>query len=992
MTQLTASQIANLRKRPQSTKLYLSIYQPKTIFQTRVTGTYNVGDAQIRYYSTITGSYQNIYPNLVARIGSSQGGNEYGELRVRNATGTYITFAENEMVWQQGTWLTLIDYIDIAPVYPRIIQDPSNQTNVIFYKDYDIPYSNQNTIYGTFPCAGPHRAGFIVTGAYSSYWSSTGTYNVNGDSLTYSWAFEGGTPTGSTAKDPGFVRYTTPGHYKTRLITTSASGAQDVTYRYISVYQKPNQGTFNPIEAWDISELSGSRGEGGYTARIKIMSILPEIQPKALIVIWAEDTYGGNQLSIGGNSQNNESIVFVGYILNDSIKFNYQQSTMEFDVGSVSELMKDSEGFSVSCESKAAASTWYELTEMTVQKALYHYLRWHSTILNVTDFQFTNEDRLVQYLDTDRESMFDAIDNFLRKGLLGSLVTDRQGKLWAQISHYGLFNPFSTSLTSGIPIGMTLNKQDWMGDPTIHERRGYDTSFIELGGIAYYGVATNTFSALLSNAPGPAPFYRGKTEREEGLILISQAQLNQVAANYLAYHNTQFNEITMPINGNYRNLDIAPQERQYLVITPSDTVRNVDLQDKPFQITSMNWSYNSVNESFYPDIVMEQIATGTMAQTVLIPVTPPYVDSGYDYPNLQLPTYPVFNPPSAVGPSVPTVVLLHDVNAGYVYTTNFDALTPNWLQMNGGLTATQYQNANAAFICPNGSVYVARIKYDDDGFIARAPALGQPFVIIEDSTSIKAKYGAVTTGVWGIAYDPAQAERVAYVIGTNGTGNIYVGASTGFTQGLTINVANNGISDNISQDFVKMSFGNNTWTLTSRKTTPSLHENLWIFSANGSSATEVDLTAYGPDSILHMRAGNTAIAYITNSSPNDKYYRTADNFATLTLIDLVVSSAGGASTGAGIDNVGLQIMNRFDPGDKGKSNDGGYSYTFLSTLPPGNYFFCYAGGAGTTAQWIAAGGSVIRATPNFGNAWLNKEGDITNSIPIPNINMVRTTV
>jgi len=980
MSQLTSSQINILRSRPQSTQLFLSFYQPKTIFQAQVTGTYNQGDNQIFFYGITTGSWWQIYPNMTAHIGSTPGGSELGNLRIRSASGTFIQFAENEVIWTQGLYITAIDQISIEAVYPRIIQNPNQQTDVIFYKDYDISYTNQNTIYGTFPCAGPHRAGFIVTGAWSTYYTSTGTYNVKGDSLTYSWAFEGGTPTGSTAKDPGFVRYTVPGHYKTRLIVTSSSGAQDTTYRYVSAYQKPNQGTFNPIEAWELEELSGSRGEGGYTARIKIMSIMPELQPHTLVVIWAEDSYGGNQVSLGSNSPNQESIVFNGYILQDSIKFNYEQSTMEFDVGSITELMKEAEGFSVSCESKASATTWYELTEMTIQKALYHYLRWHSTVLNVTDFQYTNDDRFLQYFDSDRESLFDAIDNFMRNGLLGAVVADRQGKLWAEISHFGLQTPFTTIPTNPL----ILNKQDWMGDPTIQERRDSDTSFVELGGIAYYGVTSNTFSALISNAPGTTPLYHGKSERQEGLILLSQQQLNQVAANYLAYKNTPFPEIVLPINGNYRNIDIAPQEQFYLVIAPSDTIRNVSLQGQPYTPTSMSWTYSSVHQSFIPSLTLEQMATGTMAETVLIPVTPPYANSGFDYPSLQLPTLLVFNPSDAVGPASPTNVLLHfgvgSTNLGLWYTLNFDAVSPEWLQMNGGLTATQYGAMNTAIICPNGAIYVARCKYDNDGFVARSPGFGQPFVIVEDDASIKAKYGAVTTGVWGLACDPSSAERVAYIVGTNDANNIYIGAGISFAQGIAINASNSGIGDGISQDFVKLSFGNNTWTLTCRTNAGGLHENAWVIASGGGSIiSQKNLTTFGQGT-SHMRAGNTSIVYTVDSTGGgSKYYRSADNFTTLTLID-VLTNIAAAEAGASIDGVGTQIMNRFDPGDKGKSNDGGFSYSFLPNLPPGTtYFWEYAGGAGSSSKWIAAR-SIIRFSQNFGEAWYNKEGNLTGQI------------
>ena len=227
---LSPSDLAVVRKRPHRTKLWFSIYQPKTIFSARVTGTYSTGETQISYYDA-SGSYTDTYANMQVLVGTTSGGSDVDRIRMRSSTGTYTVFAENSTNWKTGQYLTFIDYINIDAVYPKIIKDPNNDENVIFYKDDDIPYSNQNSIDGTFPNAGSHRAAFLETGTVSLYYCATGTYNVKGQSLTYSWAFEGGTPTGSTSFEPGWVAYSTPGHYTTRMSTTAANGAQDTTYR-----------------------------------------------------------------------------------------------------------------------------------------------------------------------------------------------------------------------------------------------------------------------------------------------------------------------------------------------------------------------------------------------------------------------------------------------------------------------------------------------------------------------------------------------------------------------------------------------------------------------------------------------------------------------------------------------------------------------------------------------------------------------------------------
>lgn len=983
--QLTPTQLSLLRQRPHQANLYLSIYRPKTLMAAQVSsGTYATGETTIPYYAISTGTYLNLYADLTVLVGEIPGGSEYGRIRMRSATGTYAVMAENAINWQTNQYLTFIDQIDIQAIYPRIIQDPNNQTNVIFYKDWDIAYTNQNSIYGTFPNAGPHRAGFISSGTF--FFSATGTYNVLDEALTYSWIFEGGTPTGSTALTPGDVRWFTPGHYKTRLRVTSASGAIDDTYRYVSLYDRPNEGTNVPTLQWELTNLAGSRGEGGYTASFKIYENIGEVQPNAVVVIFSDNTYGSTRTNLGGNSLNNSSIVFVGYIIEDSIRFNYQESSVEFSVGSVSEIMKNTEGFSVSCESKASPSTWFQLYQMNTARAMYHYLRWHSTVLKVTDFQYTGDNRLVQYFDADRGSLYDSVDSFLRDGMLGGLTSDRQGKLWAELSTFGWQNPFAS-----IPNYLTLQKQDWMGDPNITERRNSDMSFVELGGIIYYGVESNAFVPSLSNAPSTAPLYHGKSERKEGLIINDQLQLNQLAGNYLAFHNSQFPDISMPLNGIYTNLDIAPLERYLLVISRTDTVRNKSLEGLSYFVDSMEWKYDSVNQSFIPSISLKQIVTGTAGVTVDIPPVPP--DMGYAYPSLNLPPLPVFN--ASGGQQIPSngvrTVIIHDTVSGLMYTPNFDANIPTWVFNNAGLSAVQYKAINNIKVTPNGAVYVAnegswaRGDYSGENFIAYAPKLGAPFTIVASQASVEAEYpSGGFLGLFGLGARSDVSETLAYVAGShNGTTvndiHIHLGNyGGGFAR--TLLVPDLYV---IYTEPGSMTFGQNTWTLLAQLSTGGgSNTSLNVFNSTATARTSV--VATGGASALHIRGGISPVLYCIKQ-PGTQWVRSMDNG--LTWQNIPASNDMG-SRGACDDYGQYLVGNWSPPANKGRSSDYGTTWGSLATLPLGTTSdFGYMGGENINSQWVAVGASTVRYSPDWGNTWMNREGNLV-SLFITHINLV----
>lgn len=630
-----------LRTRPQSTKLYLSIFQPRVVFQAQVNDVSIARGARAITFDTVSfGSYLAIESGFTLLIGSVPGAKDVGKIRVRSATSSVITVSENSNIaWGDNLYLTVLRYVELWPVFPRIILNPANESDSIFYKDYDIPYSNQNSILGTFANAGPHRAAHISTGSVALWYSSTGTYNLLGDSLSYEWAFEGGTPTGSVSANPGFVSYNTPGHYVTRLTISGSSGGIDTTYRYVSIYNNANPS----ILKWEMNSLSGSRDEGGYQASFKVYETIP-LDENSVIVVFSDDWYGSTHTSLGGNYPNAESIFFTGYILKDSIRYNYKDSYVEFSVGSITELMKQSLGFSVSVESKASPSKWYELLDMDGRRALYHYLRWHTTALSLADFQFVGSDYKIQFFDADRESMYDALDNFMRNTLIGQTVSDRQGKVWMEVEARAYSNPTGTFT----PV-MQITKRDWMGEPSIEESLSDSLSYVEYGGIAYSGVSTGTFSALLGSAPGNAPSFRGKVETHEGLALLGQAQLNAMVGNIFANENTRIPKVSMEMDIGARNLDIAPQETTQMTILASDTVRNRAV-DGLYIPDSMDWRYDSRKQILLPNVDFKNLVNGIAGETVSIPISPTeagFDAGGFSVPQLQVPPLPLQTIPSS---------------------------------------------------------------------------------------------------------------------------------------------------------------------------------------------------------------------------------------------------------------------------------------------------------------------------------------------------------
>ena len=592
MSQLSASQQGLVRTHPQRSRLYLSIFKPRIVFQAQINdASITRGERVITFDNVTLGSIADIEPNFLMGVGTSPGEKDKGVIRVRSAAGNEITVSENSNIaWEDDLFICVYRYVRLDPIYPRIIQNPNNEEDVIFYKDWDIEYDDQNSILGSFPNAGSHQALFK---GEQVYYSNTGTVNLLGDSLNHNWAFEGGTPTGSSSATPGLVTYNTPGHYVTRYIVSGSSGGVDTTYRYISVYDRPGEGSSPPIQQWELVSLGGSRDEGGYNATIKVHEPV-EVEENSVVVIFGEDWYGSTKQSVG--VPNNERIFFVGHVLQGSIRKNYQHSSVEFTVGSITEVMKQALGFSISVESKAEPSAWYEMLDMDCRRAIYHYLKWHTTALSIADFQFLGDDRKIQFFDADRTSMFDAIDSLLRNSLIGKTVSNRQGKVWMEVDAQAYPNP-----TGSFASTMEITKQDWMGEPAITQEFSDKLSYLEMGGIAYSGVSTGTFSALLACAPGSAPSFRGSIEMPDGLALLGQSQLNQLVGNLWANANSRLPRINMEMAGNYKNFDIAPQESVQMTILPGDTVARIPVNGL-YLPDGMEWRYDPRNQILLPNI------------------------------------------------------------------------------------------------------------------------------------------------------------------------------------------------------------------------------------------------------------------------------------------------------------------------------------------------------------------------------------------------------
>ena len=135
MTILSPANLELSRTHPQSTELFLSVFQPSTVLSATVSGAVAVGSITIPYTAT-GGSSVSVEAGMTILIGNTAGARDVGKLRVRSIDASNIVVAENSGITWTGKYLTVLRYFEAWPVYPRIINDPNNFIPLMFKNSF----------------------------------------------------------------------------------------------------------------------------------------------------------------------------------------------------------------------------------------------------------------------------------------------------------------------------------------------------------------------------------------------------------------------------------------------------------------------------------------------------------------------------------------------------------------------------------------------------------------------------------------------------------------------------------------------------------------------------------------------------------------------------------------------------------------------------------------------------------------------------------------
>lgn len=954
----TSPELALYRAPGKWTKLRAAIFSPSTIYTARINQLFVTNDQVLEItYDTGVGTLANVLTDMTLLVGSSAGAYDVGICRIRSADATKFYISEtSDIVWADNLYLTVINDFQLRAKHVLIDEGVS-------YMDGGIAYSDQHTNFDPTPIMGSHRCLELTGASVSATFDFSGSYVVDGSSIS-TYATSSPTASGgsnlSTAT-PTLV-WNTTGWHAVYLTVTAANGKSFFGVRYVRVWDGSD-----PLVP--VSAVTGSQdaeaGGWSFSMTLRQNVTLADVRERALVLLVAEDHWGDGSTGSIGPVVGSENIVAVGWIAEESIVWNPEAGSVSFRIQGAQHWMGRIPAYPDGVEfTSGTPAAWTQIQNLTVRLGIWHFLHWRTTATRVMDIFLTDDALYSAEVSSLASTLWEQIREMAYLQIYARTGVNAQGQLFVEV-HPQLVPEVSRTW----PTIMTITKGDWLGEISFDRATIQEVAAVALSGVAVNssGLGTPYFSL----SPGKSYPHYGSPESQDNLLVGSQSQANRLAGMYRNWRNNPYPDIPISLAADVRLIDCFPRQWCSLTIASGDTPRGISFSGhvvpKSVQLTFEEDSgYLHRDVSFEAETFEGQAVTHTVPGEGdrSVPPTPPLP---------RLPTFPVIIPGSGGGGGStdgPTVVVMHDVNQGLLYATDFGTGS-TWNFFNAGLSVAQKQNVKFFFRTPGGVCYCGKAaSVAQGGFIARTTALGGTWTVLYDSNNCYyvhgANYNQLLSDTVGIALTITNGQPVYFYLGSYGSFsqkgqitssyNFQYSLSYGLGKWLAASYGNQGSGK------VRTSPDGTTWT-------PAL--------VNDTDINRGHIRASTTGRTYHERAGNGLFVADNNFT----------SFVEITDTDIKFADSNYPDNPwMACDPSGSYIMTRYGVGSRGRSSDGGTTWALIPNLPLGNWWFDYAG---PTSRFVAAGGTSVRCSLDFGNSWSNREGNLTTMIPTPDIDMIK---
>lgn len=568
-----------------SLRRYLSVAPRTSVFTAVVSSVTRDADTNgivAIVYSSGSGTLSNVLPGYTIDVGTSAGARDVGVLRVRKApiSGTlYVAeTAPGEVNVQAGQHLTVV--IERRPwaKLSHIVQSassgsPFNDT-FVEYADYDIEYSNENAAIQPVviieESAGiPAKpAGFVASG--QTYRDVTLTCASSYDwigTTTITWNLNGGTYQSGSASSASIVaRFDiSTGVFRYISCTLENSLGNNATlYLPIWVHNDANPPIVDFVPTRD--ERSDNSGREMAFDLFGVDGSGATIRQGGAICYWEVAEFDG------GSTPSQYVSQFYGWAMRDAVRLRaFDRSRYLLDVGGIASWMeKFRAGPRTLTDAGTVPQTWYQMQDITIDKAAHYALRMGSNVLELSNFYRTGVSDTLKGITLATGSLWSQIATIARNCRYATCAADSINGIWLRPNYSYL----DDSERAARPTTRTITPEDWTdgSPPEVGEEKTGQIGQIIGNGVAVINGAQAAFG---SKAPGIVPAGNNGAEDAPGQVLPAsdaQGRLNRLTGHRFADRNSLYPDVSIRLRGNQDVIEPAWGEPVDLTYTLGNLV------------------------------------------------------------------------------------------------------------------------------------------------------------------------------------------------------------------------------------------------------------------------------------------------------------------------------------------------------------------------------------------------------------------------------------
>jgi len=407
--------------------------------------------------------------------------------------------------------------------------------------------------------------------------------------------------------------------------------------------------------------------------------------------------------SIGGNYPYRSNVLLEGWIVAETVRKNPFTGSLDLTVTTLDGVLRTIENYPVALTNRSTtpALDWESYKRTTMNTATLHFVLWRSTIAAIADVEFQEygppHTAIMKYVTLDKADLFEQINGFWRRTVLGWVTCDLQGALYCEMDAV-----IDETVRAQVPTIWTVAKAtDLRDELEISPRIIKTNSQTVLYAVAYR-------KPLGSKSPGDPHGEAGTTlEITDGVAgpLVGgdvtqpdQSTLNVWAGNLRAQANNRYPDVPHPLAGNWR-IDPVPQSYFIESFAAGDTVRGFTLTAQKWLPRALRLAYAARAYALLADVTADAETVGLGGVAINFPPA----EQPVDLPILP----PVDDPPINPGLESDAREMWLFTTTGLYWSSDFFAGgQPTWNAVAGGYPASPGTLEYAGITIDGSTVYV----------------------------------------------------------------------------------------------------------------------------------------------------------------------------------------------------------------------------------------------------------------------------------------------